>query len=52
MDFLHQLFKVGSVRILKVLRMKSINVQGGIFVLCRVEFSHIGKRDVMFIREV
>ena len=32
--------------------MKSINVQGGIFVLCRVEFSKIGKRDVTFIREM
>jgi len=28
--------------------MKSV----GIFVLCRVEFSKIGKRDVTFIREV
>ena len=32
--------------------MKSINMQGGIFVLCRVEFSKIGKRDVTFIREM
>ena len=30
--------------------MKSINVQGG-FMLCRVEFLKIGKRDVTFIRE-
>ena len=32
--------------------MKSINVQGEIFVLCRVEFSKIGKRGVTFIREM
>ena len=32
--------------------MKSINVQGGIFVLCRVELSKIDNRDVTFIREV
>ena len=39
--------------------MKSINVQGvflfcagWIFVLCRVEFSKIGKHDVTFIREM
>ena len=31
--------------------MKSINVQGG-FMLCRVEFLKIGKRDVTFIREM
>ena len=31
--------------------MKSINMQGD-FVLCRVEFSKIGKRDVTFIREM
>jgi hypothetical protein len=32
--------------------MKSINMQGGIFVSCRVEFSKIGKRDVTFVREM
>ena len=31
--------------------MKSINVQGN-FVLCRVEFYKIGKRDATFIREM
>ena len=33
--------------------IKSILIRaGGIFVLCRVEFSKIGKRNVTFIREM
>ena len=40
-----------SVRLWKV--CNEINKRTGrIFVLCRVEFSEIGKRDVTFIREM
>ena len=42
---------LGSVRILKF--CNEINKgAGGIFILCRVEFSKIGKRDFRFIREM
>ena len=42
------------IRLLKNIErfvMKSINMQGE-FMLCRVEFYKIGKRDVTFIREM